>query len=223
MLTDDELGRRAAREDAHDRHQRVRAARGDRPDLLRPPVLPRPGRRGRRAAARLPAARRGDGAAQDRAAIGHFVLRTKEYLVALRVRDGLLSLVTMRFADEIRPTDGSTCPARRTSRRRRSCRPRGQAHRAARHRLGPVALRGPPPRAAAEDRREEAQGPDDQGAGRARGPEGGARPHGRAARVARGGEGRRRGEASKSSSKKSPGGKSSGGKSAKSTKSKAKA
>ena len=40
----------------------------------------------------------------DRAAIGHFVLRTKEYLVALRVRDGLLSLVTMHFHDEIRPT-----------------------------------------------------------------------------------------------------------------------
>jgi DNA end-binding protein Ku len=41
----------------------------------------------------------------DRAAIGHFVLRTKEYLVALRVRDDLLSLVTMRFHDEIRPVD----------------------------------------------------------------------------------------------------------------------
>ena len=34
----------------------------------------------------------------DRVAIGRFVMRTKEYLVALRVRDGLLSLVTMRFA-----------------------------------------------------------------------------------------------------------------------------
>jgi DNA end-binding protein Ku len=39
---------------------------------------------------------------QHRVALGRFVLRTKEYLVALRVRDGLLSLVTMRFADEIR-------------------------------------------------------------------------------------------------------------------------
>ena len=46
----------------------------------------------------------------DRAAIGHFVLRTKEYLVALRVRDGLLSLVTMKFHDEIRPTDGLGLP-----------------------------------------------------------------------------------------------------------------
>jgi DNA end-binding protein Ku len=46
----------------------------------------------------------------DRAAIGHFVLRTKEYLVALRVRDGLLSLITMRFHDEVRATDDLDLP-----------------------------------------------------------------------------------------------------------------
>ena len=40
----------------------------------------------------------------DRAALGRFVMRTKEYLVAVRVRDGLLSLTTMLFHDEIRPT-----------------------------------------------------------------------------------------------------------------------
>jgi DNA end-binding protein Ku len=40
----------------------------------------------------------------ERAALGRFVMRTKEYLVAVRVRDGLLSLTTMRFHDEIRPT-----------------------------------------------------------------------------------------------------------------------
>lgn len=45
-------------------------------------------------------------AASDRVALGRFVLRTKEYLVAIRVRDGLLSLTTMRFHDEIRPTTG---------------------------------------------------------------------------------------------------------------------
>jgi DNA end-binding protein Ku len=38
----------------------------------------------------------------DRAAIGRFVLRAKEYLVAVRVRDGVLALTTMRFADEVR-------------------------------------------------------------------------------------------------------------------------
>ncbi|WCB96467.1 Non-homologous end joining protein Ku [Baekduia alba] len=42
----------------------------------------------------------------DQVALGRFVLRTKEYLVAVRVRDGLLALTTMAFADEIRPTTG---------------------------------------------------------------------------------------------------------------------
>src|ERR671916_601012 len=38
--------------------------------------------------------------------IGRFVMRTKEYLVLVRPRKGLLSLTTMRFHDEVRPTDG---------------------------------------------------------------------------------------------------------------------
>lgn len=42
----------------------------------------------------------------DRIALGRFVLRTKEYLVAVRVRDNLLSLTTMLFRDEIRPIKG---------------------------------------------------------------------------------------------------------------------
>ena len=40
---------------------------------------------------------------QERVALGRFVMRTKEYLVAVRVRDGLLSLTTMLFHDEVRP------------------------------------------------------------------------------------------------------------------------
>ncbi len=40
----------------------------------------------------------------ERVALGRMVMRTKEYLVGLRVRDGLLALVTMKFADEIRAT-----------------------------------------------------------------------------------------------------------------------
>jgi DNA end-binding protein Ku len=39
-----------------------------------------------------------------RAALGRFVMRTKEYLVLVRPRQGLLSLTTMRFHDEVRPT-----------------------------------------------------------------------------------------------------------------------
>src|SRR3954469_19023084 len=39
----------------------------------------------------------------DRAALGRFVMRTKEYLAAVRVRDDALTLTTMRFHDEVRP------------------------------------------------------------------------------------------------------------------------
>lgn len=39
----------------------------------------------------------------DRAAVGRFVMRAKEYLVIVRVRDGALTLTTMLFADEVRP------------------------------------------------------------------------------------------------------------------------
>ena len=42
---------------------------------------------------------------QDRVALGRFVMRTKEYLAAVRVRDGALTLSTMRFPDEVRPTE----------------------------------------------------------------------------------------------------------------------
>ncbi len=42
--------------------------------------------------------------AQNRAALGRFVMRTKEYLVAIRAREGALALSTMLFRDEVRPT-----------------------------------------------------------------------------------------------------------------------
>jgi DNA end-binding protein Ku len=40
----------------------------------------------------------------ERVALGRFVMRTKEYLTAVRVRDGALALSTMLFHDEVRPT-----------------------------------------------------------------------------------------------------------------------
>jgi DNA end-binding protein Ku len=53
----------------------------------------------------------------DRVALGRFVMRTKEYLVAIRVREQALTLSTMRFHDEIRPTKdiegGSGRPAKK--------------------------------------------------------------------------------------------------------------
>lgn len=45
-------------------------------------------------------------------AVGRIVMRAKEQLVALRVQEGLLSLTTMRFADEIRdPQDTGAVPS----------------------------------------------------------------------------------------------------------------
>src|SRR5919202_419464 len=43
-------------------------------------------------------------ASTDRAALGRMVLRSKEYLVLVRVRDERLALTTMLFHDEVRPT-----------------------------------------------------------------------------------------------------------------------
>lgn len=40
----------------------------------------------------------------ERAGLGRFVMRAKEYLAIVRVRDGALTLTTMLFADEVRPT-----------------------------------------------------------------------------------------------------------------------
>jgi DNA end-binding protein Ku len=40
----------------------------------------------------------------ERAALGRFVMRAKEYLAIVRVRDGALTLTTMLFADEVRAT-----------------------------------------------------------------------------------------------------------------------
>ena len=39
---------------------------------------------------------------EERVALGRFVMRTKEYLVAVGVRDERLALTTMRFGDEVR-------------------------------------------------------------------------------------------------------------------------
>jgi DNA end-binding protein Ku len=41
-------------------------------------------------------------AEQERVALGRFVMRTKEYLAAVRARDDALALTTMRFHDEVR-------------------------------------------------------------------------------------------------------------------------
>jgi DNA end-binding protein Ku len=49
----------------------------------------------------------------ERAALGRFVLRTKEYLVLIRSRADRLTLTTLRFHDEVRPADGLPTPTKR--------------------------------------------------------------------------------------------------------------
>jgi DNA end-binding protein Ku len=46
-------------------------------------------------------------------ALGQFVLRTREHVVAVRSKDDGLTLSTMRFADELRPTDDLDLPRRK--------------------------------------------------------------------------------------------------------------
>ena len=88
-----------------------------------------PAGRGRGHAARLPAARRGACSSSDRAALGRFVLRTKEYLVAVRVRDGLLSLTTMLLPRRDPARQGR--PRRRPQAGQGAARPRRRADRGA--------------------------------------------------------------------------------------------
>jgi DNA end-binding protein Ku len=49
----------------------------------------------------------------ERAALGRFVLRTKEYLVLIRERDERLTLTTLRFHDEVRPTKELPAPTKK--------------------------------------------------------------------------------------------------------------
>ena len=50
----------------------------------------------------------------NRAALGRFVMRAKDYLAILRERDGALTLTTMRFADEVRSADDVDAATQKT-------------------------------------------------------------------------------------------------------------
>lgn len=54
---------------------------------------------------------------EDQVALGRFVMRTKEYLAAVRVRDGALALTTMLFHDEVRDTDPIPTGGKKPSRK----------------------------------------------------------------------------------------------------------
>ena len=49
----------------------------------------------------------------ERAALGRFVMRTKEYLVLIRARHDRLALTTLRFHDEVRPAKDVPTPAKK--------------------------------------------------------------------------------------------------------------
>jgi Ku protein len=131
---------------------------------------------------------------QGKAAIGKVVIRTKQYLAAIRPLDGVLALSTMRFADEVVPTsevkNGSSGKDASVSSRR-------GRHGVADHRLtdvevGPVAVPRHLPRAGARAAEEEGRGQGDRGRRARRGQGPGARPHGRPRGQPGRGQGRRR-------------------------------
>jgi DNA end-binding protein Ku len=49
----------------------------------------------------------------ERAALGRFVMRTKEYLALIRARSGRLTLTTLLWHDEVRPRKGIPTPNKR--------------------------------------------------------------------------------------------------------------
>jgi DNA end-binding protein Ku len=53
----------------------------------------------------------------ERVALGRVVMRAKEYVLAVRVRDGALALTTMLFHDEVRPTRDITTGGKKPSKR----------------------------------------------------------------------------------------------------------
>jgi DNA end-binding protein Ku len=53
----------------------------------------------------------------ERMALGRLVMRAKEYLVAVRVREGVLALNTMLFHDEVRPMRGIPTGGKKPSKR----------------------------------------------------------------------------------------------------------
>ena len=54
---------------------------------------------------------------QERVALGRLVMRTKEYLAAVQVRDGALTLTTMLFHDEVRPAGNIPTGGKKPSKR----------------------------------------------------------------------------------------------------------
>ena len=101
-VDDDELAALDPEAVPHDRHRGVRRPRRDRPDLLRRRLLP--GARQGHGEAVRPAGRR-RWRSRSKVGIARFVMRTKQYLAAIRPKDGKLVLSTMVYADEVNDAD----------------------------------------------------------------------------------------------------------------------
>ena len=120
---------------------------------------------------------------QDRVALGRVVLRTKEYLVAVQVRDGALALTTMLFHDEVRPTGDIPTGGKKPSKRAL-----GDALAIIEElstEWDPGELHRLLPGAAAEGHRAQAQGEHDRGSRGGEGAHPGPRPDGGARADAR--------------------------------------
>ncbi len=175
VVTDEELGLGGAAQDADDRHRDLRGPGRRRPDLLRPPLLPRSRGRERGHAPGLPAAGGGHG---ERGAGGPGALRDADQGVPggrPRSRRG-----AGPHHDAL-PRRGAAHEA--GAHRRREAgegrgRPGGGDHRGARHRVGPRALHRLLPGAPGQDHRAQAEGCDGGGPAGAAAAEAGARPDG---------------------------------------------
>ena len=114
----------------------------------------------------------------NRVGIATFVMRSKEYLVAVRPQQEILALETMYFADEIRdPIEATGYEPSGQPAKPRELDHRPAAHRVDDHRLGPGQLPRQLPRARrGADRKQADRGEDRDGGAGAAGVEGG-RPH----------------------------------------------
>ena len=92
-------GGAGAGEIARDRRPGLRRHRRNRPKYFDSPYYLGPADGAEKAYSLLAAAMEASG----KAAIARFVFRNKEHLAAIRAADGVLTLTTMRFADEVVP------------------------------------------------------------------------------------------------------------------------
>ncbi len=133
--------------------------------------------------------------ASGKAAIARFVFRNKEHLAALRANDGVLTLTTMRFADEVVPPAelDDALPDKKPKVAKKEQEMAEQLIDSLTHRVRPERLPRRVPRAAAGADRTEGRRQGDRRP-RGRGAEGdqGARPDGGAGGEHRRGQGQRR-------------------------------